>query len=945
MITFFKSIKAKKNPIILFILILCLNGMVSIYVNKKEYIPLQKIHGFKLEVYYMESTPEIIENLITKRLVEILLSTNTTKNIYSKSKYGVSEITFEADKDELNSIREKLEKSWEQFPKEVSRPCINSLEYSDSSFMKIAIYTQNKQEIQTIKKEIFKIEGVKDITGGDDLLEEVIEYDENKLELIGITNKTFSSYFNNEAKKSYLGNLREKSSDKGVMSRGMFIEPLQNLNTIPFYVPLSSFSERKLEERGEKSFYNGKPTIILSISLHSEESIFPISSQILEILEGHTDLNYEVIFNKNKILIQNIQDFVYSFLVTICLSVLYNYYLYKNKKIVYILLAISSTTLLISFLVHYLLDKSINLYTFTGVSLSVGMLFDNSNTIFILLSSSKNKEKHSIFKNLDLSLRSSLFSLLTTIIVIFPIYTLKTRIAYILKDICLSFIIVLIVNYLVTYIVVPLFINETEDFKNRELKLNYNKIKKSINIKNKLSTYYNKIINLKIKNLHVKIIFITFLISILLIGFAEKSIYPKSKSRGIFLKLETSSEDSKGKRNLPMEFDVYLNKNPNFSQIIRKDSNPYSEWTLVFLEPMLESEISLLLKNFDCEVCTISYTLLDSISNETFFSEMNTEILVFGEVDEQNLENELKENKINQTITNYHILSKEKVNVFIPRLEKLSVILQKDNKYRDIFNNSQKMYLTVFDKNTNKENRYHFRRKEEPLINLENKIQDTYQMISKDGNIIHSRGGIPYIPIRFETKNEKKIINYFKEKFPFNNFELREERFTTEIILELIQSLVGSIVLLFLMIYYIYESLFICILILSSLLFVVSISLIGISLFSSTFNIISYLGIILLSGLSVDSIILFLEKLNTNDLITLKSILKIKKEIKPIVKNNIYTTIFGLMSIILVSGMSHFQSGLVVPILGGLVGLYIYFEYIFPFILLSTFLYIKKYES
>jgi multidrug efflux pump subunit AcrB len=524
MTTFFKSFKAKKRPILLFILILCLNGMVSIYVNKKEYIPLQKIHGFKLEVYYMESTPEIIENLITKRLVEILLSTDTTKNIYSKSKYGVSEITFEADEDELNSIREKLEKSWEQFPKEVSRPSINSLEYSDSSFMKIAIYTENNQEIQTIKKEIFKIEGVKDITGGDDLFEEVIEYDENKLELIGITNKTFSSYFNNEAKKSYLGNLREKSSDKGVMSRGMFIEPLQNLNTIPFYVPLSSFSERKLEERGEKSFYNGKPTIILSISLHSEESIFPISSQILEILESRTDLKYEVIFNKNKTLIQNIQDFIYSLLVTTCLCVLYNYYLYKNKKIVYILLAISSTTLLISFLVYYLLDKSINLYTFTGVSLSVGMLFDNSNTIFILLSSSKNKEKLWIFKNLDLSLRSSLFSLLTTIIVILPIYILKTRIAYILKDICLSFIIVLIINYLVTYILVLFFINETDVFNIRELKLNYNKIKKYINIKNKLSTYYNKIINLKIKNVHVKIIFITFLISILLISFAPKSI-------------------------------------------------------------------------------------------------------------------------------------------------------------------------------------------------------------------------------------------------------------------------------------------------------------------------------------------------------------------------------------------------------------------------------------
>ena len=295
---FFKSIKTKKRPILLIILILCLSGIYSIYLNKKEYIPYQKFQGFSLEVFYAEGTPEIIENLITKRLVEILVSTENIKNIYSKSKYGISEITFEADEDELDSIREKLEKSWDQFPKEVSRPIINSTEYSDPSFLKIAIYTENQEEIQTIKKEIFKIEGVKDISGGEDFLEEIIEYDENKLELIGITNKTFSTYFNNESKKSYLGNLREKSNEKGVMSRGIFIEPLQNLNTIPFYVPLSSFSERKLKQKSEKSFYNGKPTVILSISLHSQESVFNISSQILEILKYHTNLKYDILFNK-----------------------------------------------------------------------------------------------------------------------------------------------------------------------------------------------------------------------------------------------------------------------------------------------------------------------------------------------------------------------------------------------------------------------------------------------------------------------------------------------------------------------------------------------------------------------------------------------------------------------------------------------------------------------
>ena len=361
MIKLFEYIRDKKKSISLIILILCLNGLISIYVNKKENIPYQKFHGFKLEVLYPEGTPEIIESLITSKLVEILISLDYVKNIYSTSSYGKSEIIFDADEDELNTILEKVERSWDQFVKEVSHPIIGSLEFSDSSFLKIAIFNENLGELQEIKKEILRIDGVKHITGGEESLQEIIEYDENKLELIGITNKTFSSYFSNESKKSYLGNLREKSSDKGVISRGIFIEPSQNINNIPFYVPFSSFSERKIIVREEKSFYNGKPTTILSISLHTMENIFSNYNLIIKILDRSTNIRYKIVYNKIDYILRNIHEFIYSLLITISICIIYNYTIYKNKKITYLLISISIITLLITLLLHSLLDKSLNL--------------------------------------------------------------------------------------------------------------------------------------------------------------------------------------------------------------------------------------------------------------------------------------------------------------------------------------------------------------------------------------------------------------------------------------------------------------------------------------------------------------------------------------------------------------------------------------------------------
>ena len=937
MIKLFEYIRDKRKSILLIILILCLNGLISLYVNKKENIPYQKFHGFKLEVFYPEGTPEIIESLITSKLVEILISLDYVKNIYSTSSYGKSEIVFDTDEDELNTILEKVERSWDQFVKEVSQPIISSLEFSDSAFLKIAILNENPGELQEIKKEILRIEGVKHVTGKENSLEEIIEYDDNKLELIGLTHKTLSSYFSNESKKSYLGNLREKSSDKGVMSRGIFIEPSQNINSIPFYVPFSSFSERKIIERKEKTFYNGKPTTVLSISLHTWESIFSISNQIISILDGHTNINYKVVYNKIDYSLKNIHEFIYSLLITLSICIIYNYTLYKNKKITYLLISISIITLLITFLVHYLLDKSLNLYTFTGISLAVGMLFDNSNTIFILLSSKRSTERMKIFNNLQLSLRSSLFSLLTTIIVFLPIFSLKSRVAYILKEICFSFMIMLIINYIITYLVVVLSLNEKDSivfFVNKTIE------NRSFHIKN----IYNKYIKKYNINIQTIMILFTILLSILLFSFSPKSIYPKSKVGGIFLKLEIANENSRNIKNIPEEFDRYLGKSLDISSYIRKDSINLSEWTIIFAKPLLETEISDLLQKFGCEVCKISYINLDSISNEIIFSEMNNEILVFQDIDQFELKNQLDENKTNKNISNYTFLSNQKINILSPKLEKLSITIQKDNKIRDIFKNSQKMYITVLDNNTKKENSIPIVSREDKHFNLEQNIQDYYKSTQKEANVIHSRGGISYLPIRFDGSNEN-LLNNLEKKFPINRFELREERATNEIIFELIKSLILSILLLFLFIYYIYESIYFCILILSSLLFVVSISIIAIFLFCSTFNVTSYLGIILLSGLSVDSIILFLEKLDTTKSINLRLILKIKKEIKPIVKINIYTTLFGLISIIIVSGVYHFQSGLVIPILGGLAGLYFYFEYIFPYLLLTIFKFTKKYES
>ncbi len=922
----FTYIKSKRKSIFFFLIFMSLLGIISLVENKKDNIPYQKYHKFLIEVYYEEGSVEIIESLLTSRIVDVLVSLDFVKNVYSTSKFGKSEVIFESNESELSTIQEKIERLYDKFPKEVSHPIINSIENIDSSILKIAIFSNNQKEIEEITKKILKIEGVKNISGKESSEIETIEYDTKKLELIGISNRAFISYFNNEAKKSYIGNLRDESNEKGVMSRGIYMEAPDNLNSIPFYVPLTSFAEKKTKTNNELSFYNGKECKIISIYIYENENIIPIIDKIVNLFEVNNKGYIEVIYNKKEEIRRINLEFVYSLLITISICIFYYYNIFTNSKFVIILLLLSFISIIFSFLLLFLYDKSINQYSLTGISLSIGMLFDNSNTILSLLLTDTKNRVSDFYGKIVLSLRSSFFSLFTSIIVFLPIFYLKSRIAFILQEICFSFLIVLLTNYVISYLVIIIFLEEADIHSNKKKENKY--IYEYINIFSKYPIF-------KKNKSKISIFFLLFLLISSLVSFyiEPKSIYPKIKTRGVSIYLMVNQDQTHLLYSILNEFDLYLSNRKEIIRRIRFDSKEQSNWTLEFSKPLSEKEVSELLNSFACGICKISYQYQDSISKETFSLNNKSEVLVFGEINKSRLDSYLKKNL--EYINNYKFNLAEDIRQFSPNLEKISMTIQKYGKFKDIFSNPQKIYFSILDSSTNKENSILLERKKENYI--DSNILDFYKSKEREMQEIYTRGGNPYLSIQFDFKDEKQLLKGLKREFPLNSFEFREERETKSIIYELLFMLLFSITLLYIFIYLIYESIYFCMVILSSLLFVILTSLLGIYLLSDTFSVVSFLGIILLSGLSVDSIVLFLEKIDSNKPLTWREISITKKKLKPIVYNNIFTTIFGLFSIIIVSGLYQFTSGIVVPILGGLLGLYIYYKYIFPIYLYKIF--------
>ena len=918
----FDSLLQKSRKSVLVIaFILCSFGMYSVIHSKKELIPKTDYRKYNLEILYPNASPIAVETIVTQPIVSGLLSKKEVHTIYSHSAYGISKITFELNQNNMYIIQDFIDKLSESFPKEVQSSKLKEVINGEKSILKILIPLENNYLVSEVQKELSSLGGLAiEVEGTPGAIS--LEYDEKRLSHSGIPKRELREILKQETKKSPIGTGIESGRLLPIQSQGLFSNGIES--SLSALKP-SIKSLITIEKKDDfQIMYDGKKGILISIYPITSEFSPTVVSDIKKILQQiriEKGLDYKIIYDKYEEISNVFQDFILGIGFVFICGTFFVSLIINDKRIISLVFFILIISILLIFLVHSVLKISLTMYSLMGISMGIGLLFDIANTIFITIQSTKNKK--TILEHLKSIYKSSLYSTLTSIVVLIPLLDLHSRIGTMYNNISVSFIITLSINIIVTYTVVYLYGSR---YVGSPKKYDFGFLA-SFQLKLPLAILINKNRKLKKSLLKSRSLLFISLFSIIVVGctslfLTSKEIYPPLGEKQIRISISQNESQNYDPKMSFLEFDEYLSKQPKIQHRIGKYAKDSLEWFVEFSGNDSKAFIEEIFKGIPIKRGYLDFENLQSFTDDT--SSMSLLLLIYKEEDVLPIYNLLERFSESKKVLQIHSGTLHSPEVYIPKSERFFISSLQNGEFIDSYTDLSSFQISYFDETTGSKQ----------LINLDKQVEKEktesliwrgipareyfHTSVESEEPSIYSKNGRRYYPIYLQISKEndaeirKSLENYFKS----GNLEEIHDKDSEKIIGELLFSLYYSILYLFILLFFAYQSFSKSIYILSTLLFVDSFAFLGLYVFGASLNSGSFLGILFLSGISVDSIILFLEKKSHS----LKSIYKI-------VIVNLFTTLLGMLSLLIIFGDKQFQSTIALSVLFGLLGLFIYFTY------------------
>ncbi len=242
-----------------------------------------------------------VERLVTKPLEEELRNLKEVKEVESLSRGGVSMITVRLKSEyfELSpiwqKIRSRLKDSVTKLPRGLDGPYLND-DFSDVSIANIALsgksysYRDLEKEAKRVRQSLYQIKSLKKITLlGVQNKEFYLEVSNAKLARYGLTPQLLISEIAQQNLLLASGQINLKGNNVLIETTGN-IKNLEQLESIVIKVPktnelvyLSDLFHVKhgyAESPKEQFFFNGKPAVILSLTMQHKANIIEVGEAI-----------------------------------------------------------------------------------------------------------------------------------------------------------------------------------------------------------------------------------------------------------------------------------------------------------------------------------------------------------------------------------------------------------------------------------------------------------------------------------------------------------------------------------------------------------------------------------------------------------------------------------------------------------------------------------------
>ena len=747
-------------------------------------------------------------------------------------------------------------------------------------------------------------------------------------------------------------------------------------------IQIKDFAHVSLTEAEPEGYniYNNTDGITLAIYKQPNARMEQVRIKMLELINQlkseNPHINFELDRDQSALLSYSLKSLKQTLFLGMLLAIFIMFFVMRNRKLPWLIAISIPASLIISIFFMDMLSVSINIISLSGLILGVGMMIDNS--IIVIDNINQYSEKKYTIDDACIVgtnevIRPLISSVLTTCAVFIPLVFLSGIAGALFMDQAITVAISLITSLSISILILPVLFRLVHSKKDSYIKLSERKMK--------IELLYEKglVFVLRKKGLFLILFFMLIPLGLILFYFVDKQLFPDIEETETLINLEWNEpinpEESK-KRILqlskslvtPIKSSTFVIAVPNF--MLTGNTSQSETQVLLYINTANSSILKQLKNEFDATVnqlypnAVINFLPADNIFH-SIFNDDNAPLIAKVRIQDSNnktndtyasiattISNINNERNINQSpvFSSSYIVNVDFNSLLLYRVDfkqlitKLKVLLSKykvgsltvNNNFIDIVIVSDKSDLYTLIKNE------YIRNDNAELIPINALVSITEQQVLK--TITSDKIG-EYYPVDVDAT----LWNYNAIIKNINNIYKNNKQVTLswvgsifdsiDLFYEFLFVLLVSLLLLYFILAAQFESLIQPIVVLLEVIFDISGALIMLIIFDSSLNVMSAIGIVVMSGIVINDSILKIDTINrlyrAGTTLNESIIIGGSRRFKPIVMTSI-TTILALIPTLFLSGMGvELQLPLALVVIGGLfVGTFVSLFFIPAFYLL-----------
>jgi len=478
---------------VVFLVVIVL-GIVSFIRLSIDLMPEVTYPTISVITTYENVGPQEMEELVTRPIEEALAAVQGVEEINSSSTEGRSmvRVSFEWGRDldaAVNDIRDRLDRVMGRLPEDIERPMIMKFDLSAFPVVILGVSSSmNTLDLRQlvedqVKYRIERAPGVAavDVSGG--MQREIhVDLKASQLKALGLSTDAIVAALSNENLNIPAGLYEQGNLDILVRTMGEYksLEEIRNTvittrGGIPIQVKDVADVEDSWQEIRQDYRVNGKSGLRISINKQSGANTVKVAeavaAEIQQINNDFPQLELIPLIDSSVYIKQSINNMGSSALIGGILAVLILFLFLRNLSSTIIIATAIPISIIATFGLIYFSGYTLNIMTFGGLALGIGMLVDNA--IVVIENIYRYREQgHSPVES-ALTGTSEVFgaimaSTLTTVVVFIPVVFVRGMSGIMFQQMAVVVSFSLLCSLVVALTLVPMLASRFLRFKRRE---------------------------------------------------------------------------------------------------------------------------------------------------------------------------------------------------------------------------------------------------------------------------------------------------------------------------------------------------------------------------------------------------------------------------------------------------------------------------------------------